>query len=359
MKRFRNFIMRILQLLDVPWDSGLAHYALALSQGLARRGHRVFFSSVPGEKPWVKAQALGLDTVPYARLCHLASLRRFAVREKIELMNAHTGSTHSLAVGGALGQKIAVVRTRSDARPVRKRVGSIFLFKHTRKVIAAAEYIREHYVETVGLPRDQVVTIHQGIDPGPFGGKGVGPSSPIVGMVARLDPVKGHRYFLEAAALLHSIFPRARFWVMGQEENLRRYALEALAAKLGISKDVEFLGYEKNIAARMAECSVGVVASVGSEAVSRVALEWMAAGRPVVATQVGGLPEIVRTGRTGFLVPPKDSRALAQAIGVFLRDPQKVNVWGQEARRHVEALFSLDRFVKETERVYGEALCRN
>src|SRR5882672_535377 len=111
--------MRILQFIDVPWDSGLAHYALILSQELKKKGHQVFISALPGEKPWIKARRLGLKTVPLATLKRLKPLRRFLVDHDIQVLNAHTGSTHSLAVASALGRNIAVVRTRSDARHVR------------------------------------------------------------------------------------------------------------------------------------------------------------------------------------------------------------------------------------------------
>src|SRR5438309_2254373 len=149
--------MRILQLIDIPWDSGLANYALVMSQGLKKDGHQVFVSAIPGQKPWAKARRLGLHTVPLATLKGLQPLRRFLRDHRIDLLNAHTGSTHSLAVASALGQRVAVVRTRSDARGVRRRLGSGFLYHHTHRVIAAADYIREAYVKTLRLPPRKVV----------------------------------------------------------------------------------------------------------------------------------------------------------------------------------------------------------
>ncbi|HVO33600.1 MAG TPA: glycosyltransferase, partial [Elusimicrobiota bacterium] len=129
--------MNILQMLDIPWDSGLAHYALILAQALKREGHAVYFSAIPGDKPWAKAHRLGLRTVPLSTVKGLTALRGFLKKHEIDLLNAHTGSTHSLAVASALGQKVAVVRTRSDARAIRRRVGAGFLFGHTQRIIAA------------------------------------------------------------------------------------------------------------------------------------------------------------------------------------------------------------------------------
>src|SRR5476649_947581 len=201
--------MKILQMIDVPWDSGLAHYALVLSKGLKEKGHQVFVSAVPGEKPWHKAHRLGLKTIPMVRLKNLTALRRFIREHHIDLINAHTGSTHSLAVAAALGQKVAVVRTRSDARIVRRRPGSTFLYKHTQRVIAAADYIRDSFIEELKLSPKKVTTIYQGIEISDDSVKPF-PKNPILGIVARLDPVKGHRFMLEALPFIVASYPTVR-----------------------------------------------------------------------------------------------------------------------------------------------------
>src|SRR5262249_37445853 len=141
------------------------------------------------------------------------------------------------------------------------------------------------------------------------------PAKPVLGIVARLDPVKGHRYLLEAVALLRNIYPSLRIKIVGNPENIKQRDLEQIAERLGIDDQVEFMGFQASIPKIMESCSIGVISSIGSEAVSRVALEWMAAGRPVVATRVGCLPEIVKDGETGYLVEPKDAPALARALG--------------------------------------------
>ena len=347
--------MRVLQFIDVPWDSGLANYALLLSQELKKKGHQVFISAVPGEKPWVKAKRLGLKTVPLATLKGLNPLRHFLKDHGIQVLNAHTGSTHSLAVASALGQKVAVVRTRSDARNVKPRVGAGFLFKHTHRVIAAADYIRDSYVKTLKLPGRKVVTVYQGISLADFKVAPF-PAKPTLGIVARLDPVKGHRYLLEAMELMQNIYPDLRLKIVGQEENVKQRDLKEIADRLRIDDRVEFMGYQKSVAPIMGDCTIGVIASTGSEAVSRVALEWMAAGRPIVATRVGCLPEVVKDPQTGFLVEPKNAPELARAIGDMLHHPDEITAMGAAARRRAETQFALDAFVTHTLDVYGEAM---
>lgn len=347
--------MKILQMVDVPWDSGLAHYALILSQGLKRKGHHVFVSAVPGEKPWHKAHRLGLKTLPLVNLKSLGALRRFVREHGIDLINAHTGSTHSLAVAAGIGQSIAVVRTRSDARVIKRRPGSRFLYKHTHKVIAAAEYIRESFIKELALTPRQVVTVRQGISVDDFRPAPL-PANPILGIVARLDPVKGHRYLIEALSLLRRIYPSLRLRIVGQEENTKQKELAYIADRLRVDDRVQFLGYQSNVASAMAECSIGVISSTGSEAVSRVALEWMASGRPVVATRVGCLPEIIEPKQNGLLVNPKDAPALASALAALLHEPERAVAMGAAARAYVEKHLTMERFVNDTLGVYRDAV---
>jgi glycosyltransferase involved in cell wall biosynthesis len=347
--------MRILQFVDVPWDSGLAHYALSLSYELKKKGHQVFISALPGQKPWLKAKKLGLKTVPLATLKGLNPLRRFLKDHGIQVLNAHTGSTHSLAVASALGQKVAVVRTRSDARSVRARVGSTFLFKHTHRVIAAADYIRESYLSELKLPSRKVVTVYQGVSLDDFKVEPF-PQRPTLGIVARLDPVKGHRYLLEAISLLRNAYPDLEVKVAGQEENIKLRELERMAERLGIESMVDFMGYQRSVPDVMGRCTIGVIASIGSEAVSRVALEWMAAGRPVVATRVGCLEELVREPQTGLLVEPRNAPALARALGDLLRHPKQMEMMGEAARDRIQASFALKKFAEDTLDVYNAAL---
>jgi glycosyltransferase involved in cell wall biosynthesis len=347
--------MRILHLLDIPWHSGLAHYALSLAAALRGAGHETWIGARRGSGPWTAAGALGLPRVPHARLSSLSALRAFLRRERIGVIDAHTGDTHILAVAAAAGLAAVVVRTRSDARPVRKRPGTGLLFRHTNCTIAAAEYIRQQYLDTLGLASERVVTILQGTELPTSVPEPTGQSR--VAMVGRLDPVKGHADFLAAAALVLPRHPGTRFTVAGRPETITRSDLERQARDLGLGDAVEITGHLDDLAALHREAGIGVVASTGSEAVSRVTLEWLAAGRPVVATRVGGIPELVDDGRTGFLVPPHDPAALAEAISVLITNDERRRAMGVAARADAVARFSLSRFAAETVRVYAEAGC--
>jgi glycosyltransferase involved in cell wall biosynthesis len=173
--------------------------------------------------------------------------------------------------------------------------------------------------------------------------------APLVAVVSRLNHVKGIEYFLEAAAEVGVRFPAAHFLIVGEGEH--RTTLEKLAARLGLGPRVRFTGLRVDVAQVLSEVAVSVLPSL-SEGFSNVLLESMAAGVPVVATSVGGNTEAIQDGVTGLLVPPRDPRALAGAMGCLLRDPVLAAGYGLAGRQRAWGLFSRERMIRETENLY-------
>ena len=185
---------------------------------------------------------------------------------------------------------------------------------------------------------------------------GLPTTSPIVAAFLRLNRLKGVEYFLEAAALLVKRFDEARFLIVGDSvSEAYRDELEDYADRLGLGDRVVFAGFRSDVPALLSEVCVSVLPSL-SEGLSNVVLEAMAAGVPVVATSVGGTPEMVEDGVTGLLVPPRDASALAQAIGSLLADPERGHSIGQAARLRVAEQFSLEATVRKTEELYERLL---
>lgn len=338
--------MRILELHDESWDSGLAHYALTLSAELARRGHDVRFWAASGSHAARQARFLGLATRELARPWLTLPARRAELRRaRVELVNAHTGSAHSLAAALTAGTRIPIVRTRGDARRPRAHALARALAKRTSVFIAANEAIAGA-LRTL-FPGRRVTTVFQGLPPQPLSPL---PESGFIGILGRLDPVKGHEDLLAAARLIGDDFPDARFRAAG--DGALRVPLERAAAALG--GRFELLGFVHDALRFIAQCRIGVVASRGSEAVSRAALEWMSLGRPLVATSVGCLPEIVDDGVTGLLVPPGDPDALAEALKRLLEEPALCHEMGRAARQRFLQRFTLSSFAERTEAVYSE-----
>ena len=171
----------------------------------------------------------------------------------------------------------------------------------------------------------------------------------LVGIVARLVPIKAHEVFLEAAAEVQRRVPNARFVIVGDGE--RRAELEARARDLGLAERTLFLGWRRDMRKVYADLDVVVLSSL-NEGSPVAIIEAMAAGRPVVSTEVGGVGEVVANGRGGLLVPPRDPSALAEAVSTVLADPDAGERMGHEARAAVYPKYSSTRLIGDVERLY-------
>lgn len=176
-----------------------------------------------------------------------------------------------------------------------------------------------------------------------------------VGVVGRLVEIKGQDVFIEAAAKLAHRYPDASFLLVG--DGPARGDYERLTRLLGLAERVQFLGWRRDIPRLLAKLDVVVLSTAFDfEGTPLAVIEALAAGRPVVATAVGGVPEVVRNGETGFLVPPRDPGALADAIATALDDPGYAAKLGRQGQQVVRALYGRDRMVDETERYFAECL---
>lgn len=225
-----------------------------------------------------------------------------------------------------------------------------------------------------GLAAERITVIPNGVDlsrfaPDPVARErlraelGLPAGARLAGLVARLHPVKGHPLFLEAAARVlarrqeEGFSDPVGFLVVGDGEPAYRQELEALAGRLGLGDTVRFLGDRDDVPAILAGLDVAVLASQ-AEGFPLAAIEALAAGVPLVATRVGSLPEIVRDGVDGILVPPGNPQALAAALSRLLSAPDLSRRMG-EAARQAAGRFSVEGFVERTSHLYGELLHRD
>jgi len=184
---------------------------------------------------------------------------------------------------------------------------------------------------------------------------GVPADAPLIGVVARLEPEKGHRYLVEAMPAISAVVPDAWLAVVGEGSLLDE--LRALATALGVSERVVFTGRRDDVSALTADLTVAVLPSL-REAQGISILEAMARRIPVVATAVGGIPEVITSGVDGLLVPPADPVALASAVGSLLANGSLRRRIGEAGYRTVADLFSIDAQVRRIELLYDEELAR-
>lgn len=178
-------------------------------------------------------------------------------------------------------------------------------------------------------------------------------NTPLVGIVGRLDNYKGHQYFLKAARKVVNTIPDARFLIVGAGEN--REKLENLNKKLGLNGNVIFTGNRNDIPEILGALDLFVLSSV-SEGFGRSAAEAMACGKAVVASNVGGLTEIVEDGITGKLVQPKNPDALMIAILSLLEDNENAQRMGRAGRQRAEKMFSLQQNIRKTQTIYEQII---
>lgn len=230
----------------------------------------------------------------------------------------------------------------------------------TAHFIAVSQSLRQELIKW-GIPADKVTTVYNGLDFSEFQGKnnffrqqmGYPPEVPLVGVIARLHPVKGHRLFLECAKIILGRKPKVRFLIVGSGPE--RPFLELLAKKFQIWDQVTFTGYRTDIPEILASLDVLVVPSLW-EGFGLTAAEGMAANIPVVATNVGGLPEIVKTGETGLLVPANDPLALAEGVLWMLDHPEEAREMTRKGSELVHMEFTAEIMARRTLEVYRQVV---
>lgn len=253
---------------------------------------------------------------------------------------------------------VASIRDTGDwLTPMQRRLQKL-VCRLADCVLVNAEAIRQNLLEQ-GYDASKIVVIRNGITLSKFAGRsrsaglrrelGLPLSARLVAVFSRLNRFKGVEYFLDAAAVLAGKVPDVCFLVVGDGGNKKE--LEEYACQLGLAQRIVFTGFRSDVPDLLSEVAISVLPSL-SEGTSNTLLESMAAGVPVIATRVGGNPEVIEDGVSGLLVPPRDSAALAAAMDRLLEDESLARVLGQAAMRRVSELFSLEGSVHETEHLY-------
>jgi glycosyltransferase involved in cell wall biosynthesis len=309
---------------------------------------------------------------------------RFAAllrRQRIQLFHAHGFYPN---VFGALPARLAgtpvvitSVRDQGDSRTPLQEKALRLACTISHGIVVNAEVIRAQLIGQ-GYPEAKIHVIRNGVDLSRFASGrgqtdlrrelGLAADAEILAVVSRLNRSKGIDDFLCAAALVAGRHPRARFLVVGDTYGATpgsatgigsyRVELERLAQRLGLGERVIFTGFRMDVPELLSQVSLCVHPS-HSEALSNSLIESMAAGAPVVATRVGGNPEVVEDGVSGLTVPARSPEALARAIDLLLDQPQLAARFAEAGRRRVREQFSVERMVRDTERLYLALLERS
>ncbi len=325
-----------------------------------------------------EARRLEIGEIPEYKLTSfydrnmVTQLRRFAAflrRESIDVLHTHDFYTNVFGMtAGAIARvpvRVASRRETTGWRTEKQKIVERLAYRLAHKIVANAEAVRDQLVKE-GVSSEKIVTVYNGLDmarikpmPGlkrdeilASFGLPCADELQFVTIVANLrHPVKDHPTFLRAAARVRAARPGARFIIAGEGELTA--SMRGLAKELGLERETFFIGRVERVAELLAVSDVCVLSSK-AEGFSNSILEYMAAARPVVVTDVGGAREAAIDKESGFIVPPCDPPAMASRIVELLSHPDLAREMGERGRERVEQEFSCRAQLERTENLYDE-----
>ena len=329
------------------------------------RGWRVILACQPGGRLLDRARAAGLEAlaVPMRGAWDAGSVARLVSlikRERVTIVHTHSSVDAWLGGLAARVARVPVVRTRHVSIPIRRGWNPVYTWLADR-VITSGEAIRR-IVVGAGVRPDRVVAISAGVDLAdfPFRARSgslavdLGLSAPVIGSVAMFRGSKGHAHLLEAFGRVRARHPEATLLLVG--DGIRRAWVEGLARDAGLGDAVVFTGFRPDVPPLLGVMDCFVLASTRTEGVPQSLLQAFAAGVPVVASAIGGIPEVVADGATGLLVQAGSAEALAGGIERVLDDRAEADRRALAARALVEERFSHTASITRLLALYRELL---
>lgn len=296
-----------------------------------------------------------------ADLGAILRLRRLLRERGVSLVHTHSSVDSWLGAISAKSIDRPVVRTRHVSIPILRR--RALVYRLADRIVTSGEGVRA-IVIAAGIAPERVVSIPAGVDTARFHPRvsgtavreelGLAGAPAVVGLVANVRGSKGHNVFLDAARQVLAVAPDTRFLIVGDGVGFDEVGRRV--REMGLDGRVLLTGFRRDIPEVMAALDVLVLPSIRSEAIPQVIPQALAVGRPVVASTVGGSPELIRDGENGRLVPPGDTRALADAILALLRAPERARAMARAGQAMVQAGLTIDATMARTTAVYRELL---
>jgi glycosyltransferase involved in cell wall biosynthesis len=357
---------RVLKILHIDpernWGGG-EEQVRGLLTYLSARGHQNDLLAHPNGLLFASCRHLDVRLQPFSvrndfDVRAAAVVRRLIHAENYDIVHFHTKRAHALSLWLPHRTDLPrYVATRRMDYPERAGWYTNRLYNRKLDGVIAISSVIADLLAQAGVSIDKIHHIPSGVDVARFAACGAEQTGAMrveaIGAAGVLDARKGHEFLLEAAALLKADGMRLRYQIAGAGP-LRRH-LEQHAAHLGLQSDVEFLGFIEDMPKFFAHIDLFVMPSL-HEGFGVAALEAMAAGKPVVASRVGGLMESVVDGSTGILVAPADAAALARAIVKLVRVPSLAREMGHNGRERVRRHFTMERMTVENESYYYKLL---
>lgn len=364
--------LRIVQIINVRWFNATAWYGLKLSKLLKDAGHDVLVLGLPGTESFEKAKEMGLHPLgldlnshkPHKATLGFLKLANIIRKFKPDIVNCHRGEGFVfLGILKVLGHSFKLVRTRGDQRA--PRGGQINSFLHARvadAVIASNSATERQIKKILAVPEDKLFCVLGGVDKKTYAyteeGRhkireelGVKPDEKLVGLLGRFDEVKGQMEMIYAMAQVKRKIPKARLMLAGFPKGTSQQMVDKWARDSHMD-DTVFPGYCDDVAACISAMDLGVVASLGSEAIARAALEIMSCGVPLVGTRVGAMPDLLADE---YLVPPGRVGALARLIERVLAEGEERQALQDYCLERIKSLDD-EHFLKASLDIYKKII---
>ena len=374
--------MRILITSNVRWWNAEAAYAATLARELLNAGHKVWVLTLPNSLNEAKLRNWNLPIItdiplsssnPWQLWRAYQRLQYLIEEQQIQIVNAHRSEGFPLLV--LLRQRLksfALIRTRGTTRPLRNHWLNRKLHEDwIEAVIVPAQVIASQLRQVLNLPPERLQVIYYPANPSPVDSQGEGEAQQsrlecldrlgipehcrVIGIVGRIRPVKGQRILLKSFVALRKHFPDIVLLILYRDTNETEAEWQGLLqdlAESNLQQNVYLYGYREDVLEIMRHTDIGVVSSVDSEVICRVAVEFFSVGTPVVAFPTGALPEIVQDGVTGRIAKDKSAEALAEILEWMLESPECIAELGKNARQQSLERFDPNKLLQQTLSVY-------
>lgn len=350
---------------------GQEHRILAEAKILKARGHRVLVAGDPRGELYGRAVREGLGAFPLKfggaeNLRAWFGLRRLLRHEQVDILNTHSSldSWVGLWAWLTLGKRPTLVRTRHLSTQVAQNWPTRRLYLAPAAVITTSQAISELLHRRLGVPWARLQAIPTGVSLAEFSPRSADPSlavrlglpagALVFGTVSVLRSWKGHLHLLEAFRYVLEEGLAAVLVIVG--DGPYRPVIEEKIEELGLAGQVRLVGHQEKVADWLALMDVFVLASYANEGVPQALLQALAMAKPVAATRTGGIPEVIVSGETGLLAPPRDSRALAENMFRLARDQSLREKLGKQGPQVVASRYSLDGMADALEGLYEKIM---
>jgi glycosyltransferase involved in cell wall biosynthesis len=373
-------MISVLQFSNTLTRGGVEEHMLSLLQGLDRRVFQLYLACTPAVLKQIGSdipndvEVLPIELVSFSSAKAALQLARFLRKKRIQIVHSHMFQSSMLASPIA---KLCGVRVVIETPHIREHWRRGWLKRRffvdrlvARTVdhyVAVSGANAEYLAQIKGLPARKIGIIRSAsdvssFDPGRIAPSGLreslafGSHDPVLVVVGRLEPQKGHEVLLKAMPAVVREIPQVRLVCLS--EGQLRSDLERQVVALGLTNNVRFVGYQPDIRDWLALSDLTVLPSF-FEGLPLTVIESLAAGRPVIASAVDGVPEVVSHGENGLLVPAGNSEKLAEAICLLLKDPQLRQAMARKGREKVLQEFGVERLIRETHHLYLRACARS